>query len=52
MEEIEEEIMHPTAGYYISERKFANCVDAARPDEPDRSMHSNRSECSSHYRRG
>ena len=27
--DIEQEIMHPTAGYYISERRFANSVDAA-----------------------
>ena len=61
--DIEQEIMHPTTGYYISERKFANSVDAARfslrkqvfnqhPDEPDRSMRSNRSEGSSHHQRG
>ena len=47
--DIEQEMMHPTTGYYISERKFAHSVDAAKyalrkdvihqhPEEPDRSM--------------
>ena len=59
--DIEQEMMHPTTGYYISERKFAHSVDAPKyafrkgvihqhPEKPARSMCS-RSESSDHRHR-